>query len=262
MLGYGDLASDEDKIRPIIARVGGKTKLADRIIKLFPADELIKTYVELFIGGGSIFFKKKEAEKNVINDLDKDISNIYKDIKKVDNIDNFDFTGNEDKFNRLLNTDYKNPKDRLYRNLYLSRLSFMSNRKSYGITKGEKNIGKNILLNYKKYHSKLLKTTILNKDYKDVIKKYNKQDTLFYLDPPYSEQKKSWGYKEGENITPEELLEQLKTIKGFFLMSYDYSPELKRFFEKDFIVKIISTKYETSTNPINVKELIIMNYTL
>ena len=262
MLGYGDLARDEDKIRPIIARVGGKTKLADRIIKLFPADELIKTYVELFVGGGSIFFKKKEAEKNVINDLDKDIYNVYSDIKKVDNIDNFDFTANEDKFNRLLNTDYKNPKDRLYRNLYLSKLSFMGNRKSYGIHKGVKNMGKNILLNYKKYQTKLLKTTILNKDYKEVIKKYNKQDTLFYLDPPYSEQKKSWGYKEGENITPEELLEQLKTIKGFFLMSYDYSPELKRFFEKDFIVKIISTKYETSTNPINVKELIIMNYTL
>jgi DNA adenine methylase len=263
MLGYGDIASDEDRIRPIIARVGGKTKLADKIIKLFPADELIKTYVELFIGGGSIFFKKKEAEKNVINDLDKDIYNVYSDIKKVDNIDNFDFTPNENTFNRLKNSDYKNPKDRLYRNLYLSKISFMANRKSYGSThKGGKSIGKNLFANYNKYRTKLLKTTILNKDYKDVIKKYNKQDTLFYLDPPYSEQKKSWGYKEGETITPEELLEQLKTIKGFFLMSYDYSPKLKRLFEKDFIVKTISTKYETSTNPFKVRELIIMNYTL
>ena len=36
-------------------RVGGKSKIKDEIIKLFPPHKL---YVELFIGGGSIFFHK------------------------------------------------------------------------------------------------------------------------------------------------------------------------------------------------------------
>jgi DNA adenine methylase len=260
LFGAGELANDDDKLIPIIARMGGKTKLADKIIKLFPPDEFIKTYVELFIGGNSIFFKKKEAKINVINDLDKDIYNIYNDIKKVDNIDNFDFTPNKNKFNRLLNTNYKNSKDRLYRNLYLSKQSFMGSRRSFSNRHVGINVGINLKKNIKKYNEKLLNTTILNKDYKDVIKKYNKKDTLFYLDPPYSEQKKHWGYNEGETITPEELLEQLKTIKGYFLMSYDYSPELKRFFEKDFIVKTIFTMYQTKTFPFKKKEMIIMNY--
>ena len=43
-------------------------------------------------------------------------------------------------------------------------------------------------------------------------------------------------------------------------MSYDYSPELKRFFEKDFIVKTIFTMYQTKTFPFKKKEMIIMNY--
>lgn len=249
-------------MKPIIGRKGGKSKLADKIIKLFPPDNYVKTYVELFVGGGSIFFKKKEAEINIINDLDKDIYNIYNDIIKVEDIKNFNFLGNENKFNKLLESNYNDPKKRLYRNLYLSKNSFMNNRRTYGIDTryvNPKNKGQYLKKNYDIIRNKLLNTTILNKDYKEVIKKYNNEDTLFYLDPPYSEQKKDW-YNEGHNITPEELLKTLKTIKGFFIMSYDYSPELKKLFSKDFIVKIVNTKYETSSNPYSVKELIIMNY--
>jgi DNA adenine methylase len=265
LCGAGDLATKEKMIRPIIKRIGGKTKLAEKIIKLFPPDEYVKTYVELFVGGGSIFFKKKEAKINIINDLDKDIFNIYNDIKKVDNIDDFEFSNNREKFDKLLISEFKKPRDRLYRNLYISKNSFMGNRKSFGADYGHSDtsrIGIMIKKNYTKYREKLLKTNILNKDYKEVIKKYNKYDTLFYLDPPYSAQKASWGYNEGNDITPNQLLKTLKTIKGYFLMSYDYSPELKQMFEKDFIVKVVNTKYETKTSSNPVKELVIMNYTV
>ena len=65
LYGAGDLATKDNMMRPMIGRRGGKTKLADQIIKLFSPDEYIKTYVELFVGGGSIFFKKKEAQINI-----------------------------------------------------------------------------------------------------------------------------------------------------------------------------------------------------
>ena len=64
----------------MFARVGGKSKIKDEIIKLFPPHKL---YVELFIGGGSIFFHKDPSEYEVINDLDKDIFHIYKDMQDV-----------------------------------------------------------------------------------------------------------------------------------------------------------------------------------
>ena len=110
-----------------------------------------------------------------------------------------------------------------------------------------------------KYKEKLNNTIVLNEDYKNVIKKYNKGDTLFYLDPPYSEQKSSWGYNEGNGITPQELLSVLKSIKGYFLMSYDYSPQIKKLFQEDFIVKVVKTRYERKNGSYDVKELIIMN---
>ena len=259
--GAGLIADSDEKLRPIIPRVGGKTKLADKIIKLFPPDTYIKTYVELFVGGGSIFFKKKSAQINIINDLDKDIYDIYNDINKVDSIDDFDFRGNENKFYKLKNEHPKNPKNRLFRNLYLSNNSMFGNRQSYTIRHSNvKSRGIILKTNYQFYREKMAKTIILNEDYKKVIKKYDKSDTLFYLDPPYSEQKTNWGYNQGLSITPNELLMVLRKIKGYFLMSYDYSLENKKMFEKYFKVQIVKTRYNTIDNFKTVKEMIIMNY--
>ena len=147
---------------------------------------------------------------NIINDLDKDIYDIYHDIQKVDNINDFDYTGsNKETFNKLKSSHPTNPKDRLFRNLYISDNSMMGMRKNFAedfrYSDVPQNKGIRRKQNYKKYRDKLQNTIILNEDYKNVIKKYDKSDTLFNLDPPYSEQKKSWGYEEGENITPEEL---------------------------------------------------------
>lgn len=250
---------------PIFARVGGKTKLADKIISLFPPEKYIKTYVECFVGGGSIFFRKKPAQINVINDLDKDIYNIYNDIPKIKgNIDNFDFRGDEKLFEKLKKTNSTNPEIRLYRNLYLSKNSYMGRRNTYGTDdryKDETKKGSRMKNYFNDYKNKLSNTIILNKDYKDVIREFDSETTLFYLDPPYSQQEKSWGYNEGGTITPEELLKTLLNIKGFFVMSYDYSPENYKLFNKHFIVKILNTKYEmTKGSPKDMKEILVLNY--
>ena len=62
--------------RPIVARVGGKSKLAETIVNLIPSHD---TYVEAFAGGASVFFKKPKniSKLEVLNDKDKDIANIY-----------------------------------------------------------------------------------------------------------------------------------------------------------------------------------------
>ena len=58
----------------ILTRAGNKRKLAAEIIQYFPSHT---TYIELFFGGGGVFFNKPLAKYNFCNDLDDDVVNLY-----------------------------------------------------------------------------------------------------------------------------------------------------------------------------------------
>src|SRR5690606_9242259 len=55
--------------------IGGKNRLAKKIIALFPEH---KTYVEPFAGGAQLFFHKQPSEVEVLNDLDFEIVNFLR----------------------------------------------------------------------------------------------------------------------------------------------------------------------------------------
>lgn len=61
--------------RPALRYHGGKWRMADKIIPLFP---LHQTYVEPFGGGGSILLRKTKSKNEIYNDLDSDVVNLFK----------------------------------------------------------------------------------------------------------------------------------------------------------------------------------------
>ena len=161
----------------LISRIGGKHYLATEIVSMFPKDN-IKLFVEPFVGGGSIYLKQ-DYPYSVINDLDKDIYDIWRDVKKVP-LQRYDFTPNKEKFYRLRDkTKFSSRSERLYRNLYLTFVSYRGNRRSFG---GHKKLQGDRLYNKMEMAKEKLKNTkILNQDYKSVIKKYGSPNTFFYL---------------------------------------------------------------------------------
>ena len=58
----------------MINRQGTKRRIAHKIIPLFPEH---KTYIEMFFGGGGMFFKKPKAKYNIVNDIDDDVYNLF-----------------------------------------------------------------------------------------------------------------------------------------------------------------------------------------
>ena len=68
----------------IIARMGGKTLLKNRIVEEFPEGYEEMIYIEPFVGGGSVFISKEKSVKEIINDIDKDVITVYKGFKKYD----------------------------------------------------------------------------------------------------------------------------------------------------------------------------------
>jgi DNA adenine methylase len=252
----------EKPLKPIICRIGGKTKLADRIVSIMPPH---KIYIEPFIGGGSIYFKKPLVDVNIINDIDTFVIDLYNDFKTLESFD-FNLTAEDvtkDKFMEYkTKTEFKDSKDKFLNNLLLNKLSMWGKNKNYAYNNKEtcyKTIPafKFMKDNFDLYKAKFNSTIILNTDYKNVIKLYDHKDALIYLDPPYSNGTKSWGYK--DNPIMEDIKNVLLTIKGKFIMSYDYAEDIVKEFEKDFNVYEIETKYTTHRNK-KVKEIIITNF--
>lgn len=65
---------------PILRWVGGKTKLLPQIKQLMPKE--YNDYYEPFFGGGALFFDLELKDKKaVINDLNKDLMNVYIQVK-------------------------------------------------------------------------------------------------------------------------------------------------------------------------------------
>jgi DNA adenine methylase len=63
---------------PIIPWIGGKRRLADRLIRLFPQHSC---YVEPFAGAAAVFFMKPPSDVEVLNDVNGELVNLYRVVK-------------------------------------------------------------------------------------------------------------------------------------------------------------------------------------
>ena len=255
-------------------RLGGKSRLGKKIVQVLPDNYETMKYCEPFVGGGSVFWRMNEPVESVLNDLNKDVFHLWVDMKKFGQkipLMNFSIYNRKLFYDMLEKTDMPQSPERLYRNLVVSRLSFAGNRYNFVGEKeclkknGKKTLGKHLKINALNYKNALKNVLILNQDYKQVLNKHDDINTFFYLDPPYeksaSRSSKQWRYVKEDIISPEEILEAVKDLKGKFLISYNYSPHIKELF-KDFKIKEVSTKYtvQPKGKSGDVKELLIYNY--
>jgi len=74
------IKSKNPLVKPILKWVGGKRQLLEEIVPLIYPNA--STYVEPFIGGGSVLFAT-QPKKAIINDDNKELINVYKVIKSA-----------------------------------------------------------------------------------------------------------------------------------------------------------------------------------
>lgn len=249
-----------------IGWVGGKSRLANsinEIIKQVPH----KTFVEPFAGGASVYFKKKPAEKSVINDINSKLITFYKQLKNGGNVNKCDLSNAKERFTAAKKR-IQNGTGSICDFLLVNKRSMGSSMNQFAwsaCSKGNNpskcgivNLGKK----QDKYKERLNNTKILNKDYRDVIKKYDSTTTLFYHDPPY-EGSTSQHYKTDlKTVTPENVAASLKNIKGKTIISFNDSPRVRKAF-KGFKILPIKTNYSMNSKSKKnrgKKELIITNF--
>lgn len=250
-------------LKPPISRMGGKSKLRKKIIDMIPEHNC---YIELFFGAGWVYFGKEPSKVEVINDIDKELINLFKMIKyhapEIERQLEYEFSG-RDVFEEYKNytLEYLTEIHRAVRFLYLISQSFAGKGKDfgYGTTSRPKPqiFYKNVL---DELGERLRNTYVENLSFEKIIDKYDREYSFFFCDPPYFE---TCGY--GNEFGEKEhllLRDKLKEIKGKFLLTINDHEKVREWY-KDFNIKEVQVNYSVSRSKEargKYNELIITNY--
>jgi DNA adenine methylase len=209
---------------------GGKFCIADWIISLMPKHE---TYVEPFFGAGWVFFRKAKSLVEVINDIDDRIYALFKVLSDEELFQKFLekvwFVGASERiFEEMLEKLSSGVGDLVEKAVaffYVNRFSLSGNLENRFVVWKRHNKAlayegvKDSLL---EIHERLKGVCVLNRDWKDVVLRYDGEGTLFYLDPPYVlETRSSEGIYvyEMSDEEHEELVDICLGLKGKVILS-------------------------------------------
>jgi DNA adenine methylase len=247
-----------------LSYIGGKNRIATQIIRIFPRH---KTYVEAFAGGAQVLFHKTPSPVEVLNDLDGEVVNFFRVCQshheELLRYLRFILVGRK-VFARLKSTDPAGLTDvqRAARYFYLQKNSFagMVRNPSYHynvIQPPSFNITKIPEL-IEAAHKRLARVQIESLPYQEILRRYDRPTTLFYLDPPYFGRKLyRFNFSDADF---RELERRLRNIRGMFVLSLNDLPEVRKLFSR-FRFREIELHYTAQREAgKRYRELLITNF--
>jgi len=215
---------------------GGKTPYVDHITDCFPMHH---TYVEPFGGSASVLLNKQPSYAEVFNDLNNDIVHFFRVLRDREEelaewVSRVPFS--RDVFDRWADAFWTNdhrPEDdieRAGRFYYLRFANFNGrlDRRNGFKTGGKRNEARSFrsaIANLEAVADRLAEVTIEAQDYRAVIERYDRDDTLFYLDPPYVDATDAYYRDDDLEFDHAALVETLADVEGYWICSYGDLPE-------------------------------------
>jgi DNA adenine methylase len=236
---------------PVAPYIGGKRNLARRLVARI-ADIPHDTYAEAFVGMGGVFFRRQfRARAEVINDISLDVATLFRVLQRhyeaLMDMLRWQLTSRAE-FDRLLAAvpDTLTDLERAARFLYIQRVGFGGKvtGRSFGVSPLQParfDLTKLAAL-LDAAHQRLAGVVIERLPYAALLARYDREGTLFYLDPPY------WGC-EGDYgpgvFAPddfERLAKRLAGLRGAWLLSLNDTPEVRDLFG-DFALQEVAVSY-------------------
>lgn len=273
-------------MNPVVKWVGGKRQLLQDI-KLYIPDE-IDTYYEPFFGGGAVFFELL-PEKAMINDLNSELINVYKQVKNhhrelISFLENHKQHHCKEYYYDIRELDRDSEKysqlrdiEKAARFIYLNKTCYNGlyrvNAKGHfnapmGTYSNPKICDKELIVEMSRY-LRNHKVKIKNMDFEKFLKTA-KQGDFVYLDPPYdpvSETANFTSYnKDGFPIDEQKRLkrvcDELNNKKVKFLLSNSDTSFINELYKEYKIVKVQANRNINSkaNGRGKINEVLIMNY--
>jgi len=258
-------------MKPLIKWSGGKSKEIKEFKHFFPKFD---TYVEPFIGGGSVFFHL-EFKNNIISDVHEDLINFYTQISLGKASKIFDIVSkwdNEEKVYYYIRDKFIPSNDIEKASVfYYQRKTCFRGMLRYN-KKGKFNIpfGRyktyNVSILHDERYEKLLKSTKIYSDsFEDIFKKYNDEKYFYFIDPPYDSVFKDYGFCTFGRDEQIKLSECFKNTKSKCMIVIGDSVLIRELY-KDYIIHEYDKKYgfkihsKRIGNEIDNKHLVVTNY--
>jgi DNA adenine methylase len=236
---------------PIIPWIGGKRRLAKHILPLFPEHTC---YVEPFCGAAALYFMKKPAKVEVLNDISGELVNLYRVVQH--HLEEF---VRQFKWSLVSREMYKwlqitpdvilTDIQRAARFYYLQKMAFGGRVSSQVFGTATTTPPRMNLLRIEEElsaaHLRLARTYVEHLDWKTCIQKYDRPHTLFYADPPYWQTE---GY--GVPFPFEEyqaLAELMRSCKGKVILSINDHPDIRDVFA-GFRMEQVAIQYSVNPN--------------
>lgn len=255
--------------------VGGKSRLRKHIIPLLPPHSC---YVEPFAGAAWVLFGKPPSRVEVLNDIDQEVITFFRVVRdKPDElIAAFEWElVSRAEFERLAALDVSQLTDvqRAHRFYYLIMAGwggelhyprFQTSISDGG--HGNRLIGaiKHLQERLRPIHERLRTVIIEHLDWQECIARYDRAETVLYLDPPYPNNKCNYYHNMRHWDDHYHLAERLEqTVCRWVLSSYD-TPEIRALFGSYTIVPVQSfsgmkVKKNSDRRVLN-QEVLIMNF--
>lgn len=212
----------------------------------------MRSYAEPFVGMGGIFLRRRQrAAAEFINDLSGDVATLFRVLQEHYPyfIDMLRFrVASRAEFERLraLPADRLTDLQRAARFLYLQRLAFGGKveGRAFGVAPGQAarfNIStlEPLLADV---HERLAGVTIEQLAYGEFIRRYDRDDMLFYLDPPYHGSEGDYGADAFSADDFAALADQLAGIRGRFLLSINDTSAIRACFAR-FPMRAVDVTY-------------------
>lgn len=187
-------------MKPLFKWAGGKSDELEKIFQHIPNN--ISTYIEPFVGGGSVFFELL-PQRAVINDVHKDLVCFYRAIKNGNANDIHQFmdshANDEETYYDVRSSNTFSDLDIAKKFFYLRKtcyrgMSRYNKRGDFNICFGRyKSIKYDALLD-ERYEELLKNTEIYNEDFELIFEKFNSAENFMFLDPPYDCEYNNYGF--------------------------------------------------------------------
>ena len=242
---------------PVAPLFGGKRNLAKRIIERIEAVPH-RCYAEPFVGMGGVFLRRaKRPRVEVVNDLNGEIANLFRVMREHPAELERQFRWvlpSRKEYGRLLAV----PPETLTDVQRAARLIFLQHHAYGGLPADDRppshmpvrpgmaapSAGR-IRRLIRVAHRRLQGVKVEHLNWHDFIRRYDRDFTLFYIDPPY------WGHEEdyGKGLFAREdfarMADFLAGLKGRFILSLNDRPEVRETFA-GFTVEEVEIHYTAS----------------